>query len=389
MGPAGVAGLEAASLVIGFLTQTYLMRTLGAAGYGQCVLAVAISLGLGTLTDFGFNYAATRQAVHWAEDPIARHRLYWSVIATKVCIGTSALFIVALLPQATDLLPATATAIAGAIAFPTWYLLARHLLLQMAGALLAARAAMLLMITVFVAGPADVVIASVLNCAAPLAALVLVMGHRELRPMLRPRRVHRAEIAETFRLGLSTAWITTMPALGSALVQTLIGTLGSHATLGQYAAADKIRAGIQGLFTALGQALFPIIVARQRAGTSAARLPTLLLAMATIAALPLTMIPKVMVTFVAGEGFGEAAEALRVMSLAVIGSTAATAFGTLGLVARQQDAAFARAVTVGLLVQAGGLVALVPAFGAVGAAWALVIASAATLLAMAPALRRP
>jgi len=384
-GPAGATALEALSLAAGFATQLLLMRALGPAGYGQCVLAVAVGLGVTTLTDFGFNIAGTRQAVVWADDAAARHRLFWSVTATKAAVGLAAVALISALPGRAALLPAAAASALGAVLFPTWYLMARGRLVVNAAALLGGRLAVLLAIAALVHSPGDAGLAAVLNCLPALAALVLVMREPELRAVWRPLAVTFADLRQAARLGLPALWIGAVPALGGAMVQALIGHLGSHATLGEYAAADKVRAGIQGLFTALGQALFPASVARR---TGAPRLAPALLALALLAALPLLVAPHQIIAVVAGPGYEGAAGAMRVMGLAVLSSTAVTAFGLLGLLARGRDGAYVQALLAGLLAQAGALALLVPAHGATGAAWTLFVADAVALALIAIAARR-
>ncbi|MBZ8143209.1 hypothetical protein CLD22_25495 [Rubrivivax gelatinosus] len=307
---------------------------------------------------------------------------------TKLGVGGCALSVMALIPGSGPLLPAAAISVLGAILFPTWYLMARARLLVAAGTLLAGRVAALGAIALWVREPQDIGLGSVLNCAAPLVAVALASMDPELRGVRQPCRLQANELGRAFRLGASTVWINAVPALGNAMVQALIGALGSHATLGQYAAADKVRAAIQGLFGALGQALFPASVAAADGARPRNRLPVVLLALACAAALPLALAPEFIIGVVAGSGFSEAAGALRVMSLAVISSTAVLGLGTLHLLAHSLDAAYARAVFAGLLVQAAALAALVPAFGAAGAAGALWIADLAALAAMVPALRR-
>lgn len=385
-GPAAATALEALSLAVGFGTQLLLMRALGPAGYGQCVLAVAVGLGVTTLTDFGFNIAGTRQAVGWADDAAARRRLFWSVTATKACVGLAAVVLLTLLPGTAALLPAAAASAAGATLFPTWYLMARGRLVVNAAALLGGRLAVLLAIAALVQRPADAGLAALLNCLPALAALVLVVREPELRAVWRPQPITGQDLRDAARLGLPALWISAVPALGGAMVQALIGHLGSHATLGEYAAADKVRAGIQGLFTALGQALFPGSVARQTGGT---RLAPTLLGLALLAALPLLVAPHQVIAIVAGTGYEGAAGAMRVMGLAVVSSTAVTAFGLLGLLARGLDGAYVRALLAGLLAQAAALALLVPSHGATGAAWTLFVADAVALALIGIAARRP
>ncbi|WP_196886561.1 lipopolysaccharide biosynthesis protein [Rubrivivax gelatinosus] len=389
-GPARATALEALSLAAGFVTQLLLMRRLGPGGYGECVLAVAVGLGITTLTDFGFNIAGTRQAVGWADDAAARHRLFWSVTATKACVGLVAVVLLALLPGTAALLPAAAASALGATLFPTWYLTARGRLVVNAAALLGGRLAMLLAVAALVRRPADAGLAAVLNCLPALAALMLVMVLREpeLRAVARPLPVRAADIARAARMGLPALWISAVPAVGSAMVQALIGHLGSTATLGQYAAADKVRAGIQGLFTALGQALFPGSVARHADGAGGARLAPTLLGLAGLAALPMVLAPQQIIAVVAGPGYEAAAGAMRVMGLAVVSSAAVTAFGLLGLLARGLDGAYVRALVAGLAAQAAALALLVPAHGATGAAWTLVVADAVALTLIGAVARR-
>ena len=396
LGPAGVTALEALSLLVGFLMQPYLMRVLGPAAFGSYVLTVSIATLAATLTDFGFNFAGVQRAIELSGDDVRGHRHFWCVSLCKAAVGAAALLVIVPLcvalnsPLALGIALASSAAVVAAVLFPTWWLLATDRLLLMAGALLVARTVGLGLVLWGVHGPEDTLWAATLTVGAPmLAAGLCLVIDSELRGRLRWQSATLAEWLTVLRLGASTAWVASLPSLSAALVHGLVGSLGSTATLGQYAAADKIRAAIQGLFTAFGHASFPGSVKRLRGPDAGAAWPLLkaqVLISAT-AALPLFVFADEVVLWVSGPHFDEAGSALRLLALALVSSTFVAALGVQVLLPLKLVLRHATAMLGGLAVHALALALLVPRWGAPGAAAALLVADACAALLMLRVLR--
>ena len=398
-GPALVTAVEGLSLLVGFVAQLLLMRALGPASYGGYVLACAVGVLVATATDFGFNYAGVQRAVELRDDESARHRHFWAVQACKAVLGALATLLVVLLapplagPHAGNVLLASALAALAALCFPAWYLLARQQALRMALSLLLARGLCCLAMAWLVRAPEQVALAVALTVAAPLLAAPGALLQADLRRRLRHPLFDVAALRRSFLLGATTFWAASLPGLAAAVVQALVLACGSATVLGLYAAADKVRAALQGLFLAFGTAAFPASVRhftddRRQGWHQGLRLLRLQLAVAVAVALPLALWPHEIVRLVSGPAFADAAPVLRLLALAVVTSTLVATLGVQLLIPLGRAGLYTRATAAGLALHVLALVLLVPRLGATGAALALVLADLAAAALLLPALRR-
>lgn len=392
------AALEALSLLVGFLMQPLLMRAFGPGAYGQYALALSLGIVAATVTDFGFNLSGIVRAVELAGDAAQARRHFWAVQGVKALAGaaTVALAAIALtLAGGTEqpgVIVAMVMGAAAAWCFPGWYLLSRQRLLTVACSLLLARLLCLAAVAAWVREAHQVPLALVLTLAAPALAGLFVIGAGELRAVIRPTPPGAHLWRQVWRDGLSTLWLSVQGVVSSAALQGLLFVLAGSTVLGLYAAADRVRAGVQGLFTAFGTAVFPRLVQQQvqrrpGAHAQAGQLLRLQLFAATVVALVLALLAPQVVRFISGPGFDAAVPVLRVLALSLPGSIALAVLGLQILVPRGRTREFSIAMVVVLLLQVGLLPLLVPPLGATGAAWALLACEGGVAAVLAWRLR--
>lgn len=393
------AAIEGLSLVVGFLTQPLLMRALGPAAYGDYALAIALGVVAVTVTDFGFNFAGVVRAVELAGDPVRARRHFWAVQGVKLAAGLGCVAAGALWSAAAGgrqgpvVLTAMVVGLAAAWGFPSWFLMARQKLTTVAISLLLARVLGLLGVWWWVQGPQQVLAAVVLTLGAPALAGLMACVDRDLRAQLRPCRPNRADLRDAARSGLSTLWLSGQGVVSAAVVQSLLIAWCGSAALGLYAAADRVRGGLQGLFTAFGAAVFPRLVQDRVQGDAAAprmawSLLRLQLLVAALGALALLAGAPAVVAAVSGPAYAEAVPVLRVLALALLSTTLLSSLGLQLMVPQGHTGLYSRATLLLLLLQAGALAVLAPAWGALGAAWALLLCEGAVGLVLLRFMRR-
>lgn len=393
------AGMEGLSLVVGFLMQPLLMRALGPAMYGSYALACALGVLAYTLTDFGFNYAGVKRAVELSRDASAAHRHFWAVQAVKACAGGAAVLLgawwaaMADTPQARLIALAVAVGSAAAWCFPMWFLLGRQKVIWTSSSMLAARVICLGAVAWTVHGPSQLGWAVLLTLGAPLLATVLLLADREVRAQLRPCAPRREDLRDAAMAGVSMLWLSGHGVASAAVAQSLLMSTTNSSTVGLFAAADRVRAGLQGLFAAFGVAVFPRFVQQQVEGDvgGQARVWSLLrlqLAAALLLGLPVFIWAPEIVRFVLGVQFGDSAPVLRVLVVALLGTTALAGLGVQVMLPRGQGLQYTLA-TLGVLgLQCAGVLLLAPRLGASGAAWALVLSEGFVALVLLVALTR-
>lgn len=330
LGASMVTAVEGLSLLVGFIAQPFLMRALGIEAYGEYVLALSVGTLASTLTDFGFNYAGVQRSTAAREDPDRLARYFWAIQSTKVMVGSALVTLAGLLllvsswAESYMLVVAVTVGVLSAVSFPAWHLLSLGRLMTLAWTLLLGRSICLLAIVAFVGSSNDRYWALILSLGAPLvsAAVLRVFYRNLIRVPWSP--IGARDLFDTLRVGLSSLWIAGVPAVQGALVPVMVLYVTSGNTLGLYASADKIRAGVLGLFLAFSSSMFSGSLAtsitesaaqtRSRAWRVAGQTSLL----AGLAALPLVLVPEALLTLISGPMYLGASEALRWMGVVVI-----------------------------------------------------------------------
>src|SRR5690554_6359565 len=120
--------LQIAGYVFPLITIPYLARVIGIDGFGKIAFAAAVILWFQTVSDWGFNYTATRDVARNRDDMKKVSQIFSDVLWARVflavfsfvllCIMT---FYVPYLKENKDILFATFLLIPGHILFPDWF----------------------------------------------------------------------------------------------------------------------------------------------------------------------------------------------------------------------------------------------------------------------------
>lgn len=400
---AAYSALEACSLVVGFLAQPLLMRAMGPGDYGRYALAMAWGVAAVNVTDFGFNVSGIRRAIEIAHDPIAAHRHFWSVQQVKALAGAAVLAVALAWAWASDaaqapvVLLAVAMGVCAAWCFPSWFLFSRQKLLAIAASLLAARLLGLGLIAAFADLRQSFGWALLVTLGAPIVAGSMLCLDGELRRAWRRPAASGAPAEARLRSvaadGLSTLWLSIQGVISAAVMQSLLGAAAGVQALGLFAAADRVRAGVQGLFTAFGQAVFPrILQLRAHGGPEGGRAAGPLLRLQAGAALAVAVLAcagaPLILRVISGTAFDEAVPALRVLAWALATTTILAALGLQVLVPAGQSRRYGLTMAAVLAVQAVLVLLLAPRWGAAGAAVAQVAAEAVAVVSLLLWLQR-
>jgi len=83
-----LTGIQLVQYLLPLITFPYLTRVLGPSNFGKVAFAVAFIAYFQLLTDYGFNFSATREISIHRDDPERVSRIYSSVMATKTLLLT-------------------------------------------------------------------------------------------------------------------------------------------------------------------------------------------------------------------------------------------------------------------------------------------------------------
>jgi PST family polysaccharide transporter len=393
-------GLQVANLVLPLINVPYLVRTLGASGFGRLAFATAVIAYLSAVIDFGFGFTATRAAAASAGCPAKLGRLLMSVTAARTgLLGVSlvALALFMALPRFsadTALFAASSLTLLGTTVFPGWILQGMEQMRLLAWATLVGRGASVLLTFLLVHGPGDVVRAAALQAACLLFSLaVIILPLLKLIPV-RHWRVHlptaRALLSDSANVFVSSASVT----MYTSGVTIVLGLLASAAAVGAFSAANKVAVAFCSLlWSPVSQAAYPRVAALIGQGNHDAAAQLLqkilraVLPLGVLLAATLWLLAPCVVHFALGPGMDAAVSLLRILSALPALLVISNFFGSLVLYLNGFFSTAARIQLVVAVCSIGWVIPLVRAQDAAGAAYAAMITEVLITLAFVYACR--
>jgi O-antigen/teichoic acid export membrane protein len=361
-------------------------RRLGPVGFGQYSLATILASVLATFADLGLGVVGLREATRRPSDA----RFLAGVIRYKILVQT--VCFVALAPLLMVVTRPNILAVAVGVAclsmWLTMALAAVGLPVQREirfGAIAAADVVgrvVQLAAVVLVGSVGGGLLAMVgAGLAVPLAGLAIVAPTARRRLCSWRGRLHSAERRALVRAGLPLAVLTVLGLFHFKLDSILLAWLRPANDLGMYSADYRIIEMILTVPQLLVAALFPVLARKH--GSDLTRWVRVAFAWSWKLALPslalVFIYAKPIVVLTAGSAFEPAAPALRVLVLATFFAWINVLIAQVAVVINAQSRVLAASV-VGIVLNAGMNLLVIPRWGYFGAAWTTVVSEAVGFL---------
>lgn len=373
---------EALARLIAFGATVYLARRLGADLYGSIALATAVLLYLACVTDCGLEMLGISDV---ARQPSQIAHFLPSLLTARVLVATVVMVLVAVvgllwLPQPDGALLAMYALTLGSLAAGTQWV---HLGLGGAGtaalARIVAEGLTALLILLLVRGPADIANAPLAQVIGQGAGALLLLrllpaGVGKLRVTL-----DRAVVSSVFQ----RSWPLVLHALlGLAIFNSdfvFLRVFRNAATVGYYAVAYTLVSFALNLGVSYGMGLLPVMSKLRGTPDEERRLYDTAMAQVFAGGLPIaigtTLVAPPIIAWFFGAGYKPAAVLLQVLiwsvPLALFRNVAQAA-----LISYDRQHLMLRSVAVAAALNFALNVALIPAWGAVGAAIATIATEA-------------
>lgn len=378
--------------VVPLATFPYLTRILGPANFGILGYASAIAVYGVLWTDWGFNLSGPKAIVECRGDKAAINELIWSVMSAKALLCLASLLALAIAmhfdTHAAVALPvvlASWIAVVSNVFTLNWVLQGLERFSLFATVSLAGRFATLPLIFVFVKTADDIAIAAAIQAFAPfLTGLFSLLMVSRLGLVSRPGQAWRSAVRRLAHGGdmfLSTISVSLFGVTNTVLLAALSGPY----QVGLYAAADRIKTVGNMVPAQINTVLYPrvssLMLDRPR---SAAKLTALgaaaTLAITGVGVLAVVALSGYVTNVILGRGFGAAAPVLTLLCLATLFGNLAYLLGLQVLVPFTNGKLRSLVMLLAGILNIGLSSALIPRFGARGAAWAFLIAEAVILI---------
>lgn len=393
--------VQIANYIIPLFTLPFLARVLGVGGMGTLATLQLLSVFGVVITEYGFQYSATRKVALLREDTSALAKLYSSVTAARLLLAITATVVLAVSSLAFEYIPRdflvyfTLLGILVATALtPLWMLQGLERMEFIAIANLIARSLVTVLVFVLVRpdSPHAAVTAFLVQAVGQVISAVLTLTAVGRIARLSFALPGPRQIVEELRDGWTLFRTTFLSYAISNVALFALGLTTNREVVGGYAAADRVAKAMLGVFGPVSQAIYP------RMSTSFARnyetgwrffkvwaMRTIFLA--AVLTMLLSVSAKSSLRIVFGEPYEAFAPILVALLLWSLLNLMTTFVGVQYLNNIGEAVAYGKRFTTYLLIVTVGMVLAVPVFGGIGAAYTMVLAETVLLIMLGVLLR--
>lgn len=260
-----LATLQGLNYILPLITLPYLVMTLGADKFGLLAFATAITGYFIVLTDYGFNFTATRDIKSYRDQPYKINEIFSSVIIIKICFLVVSFFLLTFLIIFFEnfgkdplLFYLTFGIVIGQALFPVWFFQGMEQMSYITIINIISKLIFTFSIFLFVKSSEDYLYVPLLTSLGSIVAGVysLYLVRKKFKIKF---SIPKKEIILSYLQGGTHLFFTS--ALGSLLVSSgtvVLSFFSNNATVGYYSALERLFRAVVGLFTPITQALYPI-----------------------------------------------------------------------------------------------------------------------------------
>lgn len=256
--------VQFANYLLPLITFPYLVHVLGVEKFGLLSFVFSLIQYFVIITDYGFNYTATRQVSIYRDNKDKLSSIFWTVMIIKLCLLIVSLAflmgIIYWIPKFNSdraLYLISATALIGGVLFPVWYFQGTERIVVMSIVNLLSKVILTVFLFIYIKSPKDINAAAFIMAAGPLFSgviLFLVAVSSGGMSFFTPKW---QDIKESLRDG----WAVFINQISSALLNNsnvfILGLFVPPTMVGYYAIADKIVRAVINLVGPISTSIFP------------------------------------------------------------------------------------------------------------------------------------
>ncbi len=314
--------LQVASYIFPLITLPYLARVIGAEGFGKIAFASAIIVWFQTVTDWGFNYTATRDVARCRDDKEKVSEIFSNVLWSRcllMLVSFAVLIIcVLLIPKfraSADVIFVTALMIPGHIMFPDWFFQAIERMKYTTILNLLSKTLFTVLIFVFIKEKSDYILQPLFTSLgfviSGCIAMYFIFGRWQIK-LYRPRF---NKIIKTIKGSTDVFLNNIAPNLYNSFSVVLLGMWHGSVANGFYDAGKRFKDVSMNLLHTLSRTFFPFIARRSDKHALFAKL---YISLSTITTILLFIFAPLIIKIFYGEEFKDSINILRILSFAPI-----------------------------------------------------------------------
>lgn len=330
--------LQIASYLFPLITMPYLARVIGAEGFGKIAFASAIIMWFQTVTDWGFNYTATRDVARNREDAEAVSKIFSTVFWARCMLMIASFLILSVLiicisafRENAGIILITFLLLPGHIMFPDWFFQAMERMKYITIFNIIIRTFFLACVFIFIKAPSDYIFQPLFISVGYLLCGLLSMYYITQKWGYKLQPVKTGDIWAMMKRSTNIFINNIMPNFYNSFSVMLLGTVGGNVATGILDAGSKFVNLSQQFMNILSRTFFPFLSRRIEKHRLYAHIN--ILCAVAISLLLYGLSPWLIHTFFTAE-FEGAVSVLRIMAVSVIFLSLNDIYGTNYMVLR-------------------------------------------------------
>lgn len=364
--------LQVANYIFPLITLPYLAKTIGVDGFGKLAFAAAVIMWVQTVTDWGFNYTATRDVARSRDDKDAVSRIFSRVLWARVFLMIASLFVllvlITMIPyfrENTLVLLLTFLLVPGHIACPEWFFQAMEKMKYITIINVISKLIFTIAVFVFIKEKSDYIVQPILSALgyliAGIIAFLIIFKEWRIKIYLPDFK----EIIKTIQSGFDVFINNIIPNLYNSMSVVVLGFFGGSVANGIYDAGNKfITVGHQ-IVNTISRTFFPLMARRIDKHSAYAKI---CLSLALLISVALFFAAPLLIKWFFTEEFTAAVVVLRIKSLCVFFVALNRVYGINYLLLVGKEKVMRKITTNCSLIGFIGMFPLVYFWGYIGAA---------------------
>ena len=257
---------QIASYAFPLITLPYLARVLGVEGFGKIAFAAAVIIWFQTITDWGFNYTATRDVARNRDNLEKVAEIFSNVFWAKVFLSLASLLILLILITVIPyfyenrvILLVTFALIPGHILFPEWYFQAMERMKYITIFNLIAKALFTVSVFIFIKDKNDFILQPILMSLGLLAPGIFAMYLIIVKWKVKIHKPQVSNILNTMKKSTDVFIGNVLPNLYYGFSTILLGGMSSVASVGILDAGRKLIAISEQFLLVISRVFFPFL----------------------------------------------------------------------------------------------------------------------------------
>lgn len=318
--------MQAINYLVPLVTLPYLTRTLGVDQYGALNLGISLVQYGMLFINFGFNLSATKYIAQNRHQPLLISRAFWETIIAKSLLFFVACIILTFITlnianfyEIRWIIFILFIQLLSVAIDPLWFFQGIEKLQKVSLVGSAIRLLNIPLLVLFVHNSQDVVIAALIQGGVLLIAAIVNIALVKKEQIVVFIKLHQLKVIKALKYSLPLFIGSAAISLYNTSTPIILGLVSDYDQVGIYSASFRVQVAAIGVFTVLGQVIYPRVNHLFATDTDAAylfikKLLIYMFPVLLISSFLFYFIVPILTPWVLGEGFNESAETLKIMA---------------------------------------------------------------------------